>query len=295
MARCTDSGHAELRRSVAALRGVRSSRRLEVGAGCGFDSLSLHARGEQSSRASVSQRRLHTSAARFAASAVASLRRIYIDYVEPPARLTISTCAGCGAMREFESCVGVCSERKLELVSGGEYDELTVAAAARRARIQAFGTVVEELVTTEPGRSDWRVAYEALRQSARSVLRRFGAASRGGADDSLSPAESVIVWRCPECGGVDAPQPCIGVCIWRPADWVDANVYESERSQAVHGLEVEKALVGLLSRVAFVTPRHGQWERNWLAVQAQARLLSRSGCSRHDPTDGAIGQAPADG
>jgi hypothetical protein len=238
---------------------------------------------------------IQPSAARLAASAVASLRRIYIDYVEPPARLTILTCVGCAAMREFESCAGVCSERKLELVSGGEYDELTVVAVARRGRIRAFWTVVEELVATEPGRGEWRVAYEALRQSARSVLRRFGAASRSAADDSLSPAESVIVWRCPECGGLDAPQPCIGVCIWRPTDWVDANVYESERSQTVLDLEVEKALVGLLGRVAFVTPYHGQWERNWLALQSQARLLSRSGRSRHDADDGAIGQAPVDG
>ena len=231
---------------------------------------------------------------RFAASAVASWRRIYIDYVEPPARLTISTCAGCGAMREFESCVSGCSERKLELVGGGEYDELTMAAAARRGRIQAFRTVVEELVAMELGRDEWRIACEALRQSARSVLRRFGAASQSGADDSLSPLETVIVWRCPECGGVDAPEPCIGVCIWRPADWVDANVYESERSQAVLDLAVEHALAGLLRRAAFVTPHHGQWERNWLALQSQARLLSQSRRSRRDRSDASIGPAPAD-
>jgi hypothetical protein len=198
-------------------------------------------------------------------------------------------------MREFESCAGACSERKLQLVSGGEHDELTAAAAARRGRIQAFWTVVEELVATDPRRGEWRVAYEALRQSAGSVLRRFGAASRSGADASWSPAETVIVWRCPECGGVDAPQPCIGVCIWRPADWVDANAYESERSQAVLDLEVEQALVRLLRRLALVTPRHGQWERNWRALESQARLLSQSARSRRDASDARMGQAPPDG
>lgn len=198
-------------------------------------------------------------------------------------------------MREFESCVGVCSGRKLELVGGGEYGELMVAVAARPGRIQAFWTVVEELVAMEPGRGGWRVVYGALRQFARSVLGRFGAASRSGADDSLLPAESVIVWRFRSVVALMLHSRAIGVCIWRPADWVDANVYESERARAVLDLEVEKALVGLLRRVAFVTPRHGQWERNWLALQSQARLLSRSGCSRRDATDGAIGQAPADG
>jgi hypothetical protein len=82
-------------------------------------------------------------------------------------------------MREFESCVGTCYERKLELVGGGEYDELTVVVAARRGRIQEFWTVVEELVATEPGRGEWRVAYEALRQSAPRCydgsVRRLGA------------------------------------------------------------------------------------------------------------------------
>jgi hypothetical protein len=244
----------------------------------------------------VPQRRLPTSAsARFAASAVAGGRRAYIDCVDPPARLTISTCAGCGAMREFESCSGVCSERKLELVSGGEYDELTAAAAACRVRIQAFWTVVEELAGTGPGPGDWQVAYEALRQSARSVLRRFGPASRSAADDSLSSAETVIVWRCPECGGVDAPQPCIGVCIWRPADWVDASFYESECSRAVLDREVEHSLVGLLGRLAFATPHDGAWERNWRALRSQARLACQSAGSRRGADGTEIGQAPADG
>jgi len=42
----------------------------------------------------------------------------------------------------------------------------------------------------------------------------------------------VIVWRCEDCGGIDAPQECIDVCIWGPADWVDATSYEAERFAA---------------------------------------------------------------
>ena len=67
-------------------------------------------------------------------------------------------------MRQYESCVAVCRERRLELVSGGVYDELTAAAAACRVRIEGLRAVVGELARTEPGLGGCRVAYEALRQ-----------------------------------------------------------------------------------------------------------------------------------
>ena len=175
-------------------------------------------------------------------------------------------------MRHYESCEGACSERRLELVSGGDYDELTAAAAACRVRIEGLWAVVGELARTEPSPGEWRVAYAALQHSARAVLRRSGPAAGGRDDELLSPAKTVIVWRCQDCGGVDAPQPCIDVCIWGPADWVDAISYESERSRAAFDREVEQSLAGLLRRFVFATPRVGRWERSWRALLSQARL-----------------------
>lgn len=198
--------------------------------------------------------------------------------MDPPARFVIPTCAGCGAMREFESCTGSCSqERKVELVSGGEYDTLIVASAARRDRIRAFMAVVDELALSNPGLGELRVAYEVLREAARSVLRRFGPAARSASDDSLASAETVVVWRCPECGGLDAPQPCIDVCIWRRVDWVEADGYESERARTVLERELERSLSGLLGRLAFATPRAGAWERNWRTLRSQAQLAVEIG------------------
>jgi len=218
-----------------------------------------------------------------------------IDFVKPPRRLSIPGCIGCGAMRQYESCEGACSERRLELVSGGDYDELTAAAAACRGRIEGLRAVVGELARAEAGPGEWRVAYEGLQQSARSVLRRSGPAAGGRDDELVSPAETVIVWRCQDCGGVDAPQPCIDVCIWGPADWVDVASYESQRSRAAVDREVEQSLAGLLRRFAFATPRAGQWERSWRAFQSQARIALQSRGSRHAASEMAIRQAQADG
>jgi len=194
----------------------------------------------------------------------------YIDEVEQPYLLTIPACIGCGAMRQDRSCPGDCSERRVELVRNADYDQLTRAAAACRARILGLRPVVAELMRAEPGPGGWKTAYEVLQQAARSALRRFKPAA-ADRDDPLSPADTVIVWRCRDCGGLDAPQPCLGVCIWRPAAWVDVTRYESARSRAVADREAERSLAGLLGRLAFATPRAGQWERSLRALQVQAR------------------------
>src|SRR5690348_5041976 len=164
-------------------------------------------------------------------------------------------------MRQDRSCLGDCSECRTELVRSGDDDQLIRAAAACRARILGLRPVLAELMRAEPEPGGWEVAYEALQQSARSALRRFKSAA-AGRDDPLSPADTVVVWRCRNCGGLDAPQPCIDVCIWRPAVWVDATWHESARSRAAADREAERSLAGLLGRLAFATPRAGQWERS---------------------------------
>jgi hypothetical protein len=176
-------------------------------------------------------------------------------------------------MRQDQNCPGDCSERRLELVHGSDYDQLTKAAAACRARIGALRPVVAELARTEPGPGEWKAAYEALQQSARSALRSIAPAPAGRDDDLLPAADAVVVWRCQNCGGLDAPQPCIDVCIWRPAVWVDATWHESARSAAAADREVERSLAGLLGRLAFATPRAGHWEQGLRALQQQARRV----------------------
>jgi hypothetical protein len=173
-------------------------------------------------------------------------------------------------MRQDRSCPGDCSESRVELVRGADYDQLTTAAAACRARILGLQPVLAKLTRAEPEPGGWKAAYEALQQSARSALRRFTPPA-AGQDDPFSPAETVVVWRCRNCGGLDAPQPCIDVCIWRPAVWVDATWYESARSRAAADREAERSLAGLLGRLAFATPRAGQWEPSLRALQVQAR------------------------
>ncbi len=200
---------------------------------------------------------------------------LIVSQVDEPARVTISTCIGCGGMRVYETCDTSCSERRLELVSAGEHEELSAAAAERRLRIDAFLAVIEELEGGEPAPGVWKAAYQALRASARSALRGHGVAARAAAELPAA-AETVVVWRCPECGGLDSPQECIGVCIWRPAEWVNVGVYLNQRSRAESDRKLERSLLGILGRLAFTTPREKEWERNWRALRSQAQLIRES-------------------
>jgi hypothetical protein len=81
------------------------------------------------------------------------------------------------------------------------------------------------------------------------------------------------VWRCADCGAVDAPQECLGICIWRRFEWVPASVLDAAQLKADRARETERGVFSLLRRVAFATPRHDAWERSWRALNQEARAL----------------------
>ena len=101
------------------------------------------------------------------------------------------------------------------------------------------------------------------------------------------PLESRVftVWQCVGCGRIDGPQPCIGVCQDRKAELVYASEYEAmlERAETAEAkAAVARAdaarLQALVRRLAWTTPRAGEWERSYRELQAEARrALAPSG------------------
>jgi hypothetical protein len=83
----------------------------------------------------------------------------------------------------------------------------------------------------------------------------------------MSRSSIATTWWCAGCGGIDAPQRCLGICVWRPVEWVNRTRYSEERACALAQLDTERRLRQLLRRIAFVTPRAGQWR----ALLAPAR------------------------
>lgn len=81
---------------------------------------------------------------------------------------------------------------------------------------------------------------------------------------SIQPVERVPVWQCIGCGKIEAPQPCIGVCRDRRTELVYAEDYESLLGRS-------EALGELVRLIATVTPREGEWESSYRALQRRAR------------------------
>lgn len=72
-------------------------------------------------------------------------------------------------------------------------------------------------------------------------LRRYPEVD-GHSESWDEPAERTTTWWCAGCGGIDAPQPCLGICIWRPIDWVNANLYGRDGRRAVAERDMEMRL-----------------------------------------------------
>jgi hypothetical protein len=190
--------------------------------------------------------------------------------MQPPDRVSVPTCIGCGAMNVFGTCDRGCSEEKLELVQAADCDRLVALTAEAGGRVDEFRTVIEELACAQPGPIEYESAYRSTQGAARQLLRRHPELD-ARTPDRHEPAGVATTWWCPRCGAIDAPQPCLGICIWRSIDWVNVRLYKQERGRALAACDTELRFRQLLRRAASVTPRERQWEHGWRVLQAQAQ------------------------
>ena len=81
----------------------------------------------------------------------------------------------------------------------------------------------------------------------------------------------VKAWQCVGCGRIDAPQTCIGVCEYSKAEFVYAFEHEQVLAQAGAASRRAETFAALVRQLATTTPRNGEWERSYRALQDQAR------------------------
>ena len=175
--------------------------------------------------------------------------------------LTVATCIGCGARSRGGECPGGCADVALDLVDVvglADVAERVEALEARVAALRALALAVgAQFVWTE------------VHARAREVIRL-----------PVPPEPEVVVieaWGCPRCGRIDAPQPCLGVCVRRPGAVADASEYRRLAERSTRLAADDRALSGLARLLATVTPHPGREESTVVAVRSRALdLLDRS-------------------
>ena len=83
--------------------------------------------------------------------------------------------------------------------------------------------------------------------------------------------ERMTAWQCIGCGRLEGAQPCVGICEDRRMDFVYASDYDEVLAQLALMRQRTEALVALVRQLACTTPREGQWERTYRALQVRAK------------------------
>ena len=85
-------------------------------------------------------------------------------------RVTAWRCSGCGRVEAPQPCIGVCSDRKVELVDAIDYEK----ALARIEQLNAeYGRLVEfirMIARNKPHEDCWEKSYRHLQELAEEVL-----------------------------------------------------------------------------------------------------------------------------
>lgn len=192
----------------------------------------------------------------------------------PPARVDVQWCIGCGAIDRFTDCPGDCAEVRLDLVPADEDRALVARLDALREELTVLRGVLEAFAAAAipVAGEEGEAAYREHRSAARQAL-------RGRAPDPADPPQdaSVTTWWHPACGRVEAPAPCIGVCVRRPVELVPAGPYRANLAGGAELAARTAALRAVVRQLAWSTPRPEAWERGWAALAVRARAALAQG------------------
>ncbi len=93
------------------------------------------------------------------------------DYDDIPV-ITAWQCIGCGRLEAPQQCVGICQDRKVELIGAWDYADAVAALEEARDRIAILESALGRLAHVTPRDGTWKESYLALQTHARKILDR---------------------------------------------------------------------------------------------------------------------------
>jgi hypothetical protein len=84
--------------------------------------------------------------------------------------ITAWRCIGCGRLEAPQNCIGVCQDRKVELVTAWDYADALACVEEASERIAKLEAVITKLAHTTPREGAWKASYLALQKEAGKLL-----------------------------------------------------------------------------------------------------------------------------
>lgn len=79
-------------------------------------------------------------------------------------------CIGCGRVEAPQTCIGVCRDRKVQLVGLADFEQARAEAEALRARLADVHARLQRFALAKPNEGRWDAAWQALQAQLREVL-----------------------------------------------------------------------------------------------------------------------------
>lgn len=80
-------------------------------------------------------------------------------------RIKAWQCIGCGRLEGDATCLGVCQDRRVDVVAAADYDEV-------QRQIEELRLFIRQLALVSPRGDNWERTYKALQERARRLLAR---------------------------------------------------------------------------------------------------------------------------
>ena len=85
-------------------------------------------------------------------------------------RVTAWRCSGCGRVEAPQPCIGVCSDRKVELVDAGDYEKALAEIEQLKADYDRLVQLIRMMASNKPHEGCWEKSYRNLQRLAGDML-----------------------------------------------------------------------------------------------------------------------------
>ena len=82
-------------------------------------------------------------------------------------------CIGCGRIEAPQTCLGVCRDRKIQMVAKDEHDRVLDERERMRRRVDVAIALLSRIVHTTPHEGQWQSSYRALQDQAREAIAKI--------------------------------------------------------------------------------------------------------------------------